>query len=66
MHMKSTPTLLHLMLVMSLPAHADQPAVLVEAEAFKDAGGWVNDSQFMGQMGSPFLLAHGLGLAGKA
>jgi hypothetical protein len=35
--------------------------VLVEAEAFEDYGGWVHDSQFMDQMGSPFLLAHGLG-----
>ena len=36
-------------------------AVLVEAERFDDYGGWVEDSQFMDQMGSPFLLAHGLG-----
>lgn len=35
--------------------------VLVEAEAFKDTGGWVIDQQFMDEMGSPFLLAHGLG-----
>jgi hypothetical protein len=35
--------------------------VRVEAEAFLDPGGWVHDSQFMDQMGSPFLLAHGLG-----
>ena len=36
--------------------------VLVEAEQFADLGGWVNDSQFMDQMGSPFLLAHGMGV----
>lgn len=35
--------------------------VLVEAEAFGDKGGWVVDQQFMDQMGSPFLMAHGLG-----
>ena len=35
--------------------------ILVEAEGFRDLGGWVNDQQFMDQMGSPFLLAHGLG-----
>lgn len=35
--------------------------VLVEAESFSDKGGWVLDQQFMDQMGSPFLLAHGLG-----
>lgn len=37
-------------------------AVLIEAEAFDDYGGWVDDSQFMDEMGSPFLLAHGLGV----
>ena len=36
--------------------------VLVEAESFDDPGGWVVDQQFMDQMGSPFLLAHGLGV----
>ena len=35
--------------------------VLVEAEQFAELGGWVNDAQFMDQMGSPYLLAHGLG-----
>lgn len=35
--------------------------LLVEAEDFADYGGWVLDSQFELQMGSPYLLAHGLG-----
>ena len=35
--------------------------ILVEAEDFEDYGGWVLDSQFEAQMGSPYLLAHGLG-----
>jgi len=35
--------------------------VLVEAETFKDLGGWVVDQQFMDEMGSPYVLAHGLG-----
>ena len=35
--------------------------VLVEAESFSNKGGWVVDQQFMDQMGSPFLMAHGLG-----
>ena len=43
------------------PAAADARSVLIEAEQFDDYGGWVDDSQFMDQMGSPFLLAHGLG-----
>jgi hypothetical protein len=36
--------------------------VLVEAEGFQHTSGWVIDQQFMDQMGSPFLLAHGLGV----
>ncbi len=35
--------------------------VFVEAEAFKDHGGWVLDTQFIDLMGSPYLMAHGLG-----
>lgn len=35
--------------------------ILIEAEDFDDHGGWVLDSQFEVQMGSPYLLAHGLG-----
>ncbi len=35
--------------------------LLVEAEDFDDYGGWILDSQFETQMGSPYLLAHGLG-----
>ncbi len=38
-----------------------EPPVLVEAESFSELGGWVVDPQFMDQMGSPYLLAHGLG-----
>ncbi|MDZ7616624.1 MAG: FAD-dependent oxidoreductase [Patescibacteria group bacterium] len=36
--------------------------VLIEAESFNDRGGWVIDQQSMDQMGSPYLLAHGLGV----
>lgn len=35
--------------------------LLIEAEDFADHGGWVVDSQFESVMGSPYLLAHGLG-----
>ncbi len=35
--------------------------ILVEAESLAEPGGWVVDQQFMDRMGSPFLLAHGLG-----
>ena len=36
--------------------------LLVEAESFSNKGGWVVDPQFVEQMGSPYLLAHGLGI----
>jgi hypothetical protein len=35
--------------------------VLLETERFETFGGWVLDQQFMDQMGSSYLLAHGLG-----
>ncbi|MCY3017989.1 MAG: FAD-dependent oxidoreductase, partial [Planctomycetota bacterium] len=35
--------------------------ILVEAESFQDRGGWEVDTQFIEIMGSPYLLAHGLG-----
>jgi len=35
--------------------------VLVEAESFTNPGGWSLDTQFIREMGSPYMLAHGLG-----
>jgi hypothetical protein len=35
--------------------------ILVEAEEFDNFGGWILDSQFDLEMGSPYLLAHGNG-----
>ena len=35
--------------------------LLVEAEHFDDFGGWKLDTQFIHIMGSPYLLAHGMG-----
>lgn len=43
----------------ALPGQAAQ--ILIEAESFADIGGWTVDAQFIDQMGSPYLLAHGLG-----
>jgi len=42
-------------------ASACAETILVEAESFDDRGGWVIDQQSMDQMGSPYLMAHGLG-----
>ncbi len=35
--------------------------VFVQSGTFNDYGGWALDQQFMDQMGSPYLIAHGLG-----
>lgn len=43
------------------PVAADHH-ILLEAEEFDDFGGWTLDSQFEVEMGSPYLLAHGLGV----
>ena len=44
----------------SLVAVAEE--LLIEAESFSQRGGWVLDQQFMDQMGSPYLMAHGMGI----
>ena len=36
--------------------------VWVEAESFDTLGGWVIDQQSMDQMGSPYVMAHGMGI----
>jgi hypothetical protein len=35
--------------------------IFIEAESFENKGGWKVDPQFVEIMGSPYLLAHGLG-----
>ena len=56
--MRSLFSLLLLGLI-GTPVHAE--SVLVEAESFENHGGWKLDTQFIHEMGSPYLLAHGLG-----
>ena len=46
-------------LLITLPIYAQD--ILIEAESFNSKGGWVVDPQFVEQMGSSYLLAHGLG-----
>ncbi|MDZ7616807.1 MAG: FAD-dependent oxidoreductase, partial [Patescibacteria group bacterium] len=43
-----------------VPASAEH-TIWLEAEQFEDTGGWATDAQFIDQMGSPYLLATGLG-----
>lgn len=44
-----------------LIASAHSASLLVEAEQFADTGGWKTDTQFIESMGSPYLIAHGMG-----
>ncbi|QDU59469.1 hypothetical protein Pan216_02970 [Planctomycetes bacterium Pan216] len=53
--------LLSAILLSPLGGIASASDVLVEAESFDDHGGWKLDTQFIDEMGSPYLLAHGLG-----
>lgn len=57
--------LFSLMVFFSYASHAQKRMLLVEAESFANKGGWVIDQQFMDQMGSPFLMAHGMGIPVK-
>lgn len=50
--------------LLSFAAYASAPkgsGVLVEAESFAAKGGWSVDQQFTFEMGSPYLIAHGMG-----
>lgn len=51
-----------LLLVATASITVEAATILVEAESFQDRGGWVVDQQSMAAMGSPYLLAHGLGI----
>ncbi len=50
------------LLLVGVVAVAQTDPVFVEAESFAKKGGWVVDQQFMDIMGSPILLAHGMGV----
>jgi hypothetical protein len=52
------PAVLAAVCVMASPA---SQVLLVEAESFDDLGGWQVDTQSVEQMGSVYLIAHGLG-----
>jgi hypothetical protein len=52
--------LIPVLLLMLSSCHKE---ILVECESFDNKGGWVVDPQFVEQMGSPYLMAHGMGEA---
>lgn len=54
--------ILFLLLLSNFCSYAQkQNTIFLEAESFKNKGGWVVDQQFMDVMGSSFLMAHGMG-----
>ena len=55
-------TILAVLLFFLCGAVAFAQGILVEAESFREKGGWAVDQQFMDKMGSPYLIAHGLGV----
>ncbi len=50
-----------LLVAMLLPLSLRAQGIFLEAEGFSNIGGWTNDNQSVSQMGSPYLIAHGLG-----
>ena len=57
--MKKLLTATYLLLTSVLFSQANE--IFVETESFENHGGWKLDTQFITEMGSPYLLAHGLG-----
>lgn len=51
-----------LLVIVTNMVMAQSTSLLVEAENFSKKGGWVVDQQFMDLMGSPYLMAHGMGV----
>ncbi|MBO7343349.1 MAG: pyridine nucleotide-disulfide oxidoreductase, partial [Alistipes sp.] len=59
--MKNILTFLSLLL--TLTACTTHNDLFVEAESFSNKGGWSVDQQFTFEMGSLYLIAHGMGKA---
>lgn len=55
--------ILGIMAVVALMSGCSRPTedIFLEAESMSNCGGWVVDQQSMMQMGSPYLMAHGMG-----
>lgn len=60
--MKNLKKHLSLGAMLLLSAGASAAELWIEAESFANKGGWVLDQQFIGQMGSTYLMAHGMGI----
>lgn len=59
--MRSCGILLAIFLLSGACFSASAGPIFIEAESFQTKGGWCIDNQSMSVMGSPYLLAHGLG-----
>ncbi|MBV6640352.1 MAG: FAD-dependent oxidoreductase [Cyclobacteriaceae bacterium] len=59
--MKALMILLICLLSISSGMSKEKKAVFIQAESFDQKGGWFIDQQSMDVMGSPYLLAHGMG-----
>ena len=57
--------LFFVMTLFCVSVFAQKNILLVEAESFANKGGWAVDQQFMDLMGSPFVIAHGMGIPVK-
>ena len=51
-----------IILLVLLCSRVSAAQLWLETENFTDKGGWVLDQQFMDLMGSPYLMAHGMGV----
>ncbi len=58
--MKTQRLILAVLTVTAFAVRAADP-IFIEAESFTDHGGWSLDTAFTNVVGSPYLLAHGLG-----
>ena len=53
--------ILSMYFVIATTVNGNPTTMIFEAESFESHGGWKLDTQFIEEMGSPYLLAHGLG-----
>ncbi len=58
--LQGTPLLISFVMAFSL-VKVQAGELFIDAENFDHKGGWVVDPQFMDQMGSSYLMAHGMG-----
>lgn len=59
--MKLLQTTLLTLILFIVGCNSPKQDIFIEAESMENHGGWVLDNQSMIQMGSPYLMAHGMG-----